>query len=315
MDNWVIGIDLGATKIALGLVDPANEIVARRRIPTNVTDGPESAVDRIVENIAELKEALPENAEIAAVGICSPGPVDHEAGMIVDPPNLTGWLNVPFQQMLTDKLNLPVVLEHDAKAAALGEFHFGAGRGEDNMVYIVAGTGVGAAIIINGQLYRGMHNFAGEIGQVTIDRHGEAVGTSVRGCVQEYLCGPALVRNYLALVSDAQDFDYQGEITGEKVANLAAQGDELALQVMTVAGEALGIAIGSMALILNIELYVIGGSVSKAGDLLLEPACEILHHYCLQSVAATIRIEPVALGDDGPILGCAWLARDVLTSN
>jgi len=310
MDNWVIGIDLGATKIALGLVNPANEILARRRIPTNVTDGPESAVDRIVENIAALKEALPENAEIAAVGICSPGPVDHEAGMIVDPPNLTGWLNVPFQQMLIDKLNLPVVLEHDAKAAAQGEFHYGAGRGEDHMVYIVAGTGVGAAIIIDGQLYRGMHNFAGEIGQVTIDRHDEAVGTSVRGCVQEYLCGPALVRNYLALVSDAQ-----GEITGEKVAELAAAGDKLALQTMTEAGEALGIAIGSLALILDIELYVVGGSVSKAGNLLLEPAREILNFYCLQSVAAHTRIELVTLGDDGPILGCAWLAKGALISD
>jgi glucokinase len=315
VENWVIGIDLGATKIALGLVNPENKIVARRRIPTNVADGPESAVDRIVENIATLGEVLPENAKIAAVGICSPGPVDHKAGMIVDPPNLTGWINVPFQQMLIEKLNLPVVLEHDAKAAAMGEFHYGAGQGEEHMVYIVTGTGVGAAIIINGQLYRGMHNFAGEIGQLTIDRDGEIVGNNVQGCVQEYLCGPALARNYLALASDAQVLDNQNEITGKKVVQMAAAGDKLALQIVTDAGEALGIAVGSLSLILDIELYVVGGSVAKAGNMILQPAREILDYYCLQSIADHIRIEPVSLGDDGPILGCAWFAKNALNSD
>jgi glucokinase len=225
--------------------------------------------------------------------------------MIIDPPNLPGWHDVPFRQMLSERLNLPVILEHDAKAAALGEFHYGAGQTEQHMVYIVAGTGVGAAIVIAGELYRGMHNFAGEIGQVTIDKNDEAFGTSVRGCVQEYLCGPALARHYAKKT-------HQELVTGEQVAKLAAAGDASALEVMKQAGEALGIAVGSMALILDIELFVVGGSVAKAGDLLLEPARQILGHYCLDSVAGHTRIEPVALGDDSPILGCAWLARNGL---
>jgi glucokinase len=211
--------------------------------------------------------------------------------------------------MLSDRLNLPVVLEHDARAAALGEFHFGAGRAEQHMVYIVAGTGVGAAIIIDGKLYRGMHNFAGEVGQVTIDKNDEAFGTNVRGCVQEYLCGPALARHYEEMCRQTPEFIRQNQVTGEQVAQLAAAGDKLALQVMNQAGEALGIAVGSMGSILDIELFVIGGSVAKAGDLLLNPAREILQHYCLESIAGHMRIEPVALGDDSPILGCAWLAR------
>ncbi len=305
MPNWVIGIDLGATKIALGLISPTNKIVDRRRILTNAINGPEQAVQRTAAAITELRDALPPGEAIAAVGICSPGPIDHEAGMIVDPPNLPGWLNVPFQQMLADATGLPVVLEHDAKAAALGEYHYGAGRGERSMVYIVAGTGVGAAIIIDGQLYRGLHNFAGEVGGITINHDGPPCPSGVRGCVQEYICGPGLARRYRALNPQAP-----ADVTGEQVAELAAAGDAPARQIMTEAGEALGITVASMAMILDIGLYVIGGSVVKAGDLLLEPARRAVPNFSFASVAAGTRIEPVALGDDSPLLGCAWLARE-----
>jgi glucokinase len=306
METYVIGIDLGATKIALGLIDPENQIIAQQRIPTNVDEGPQAAVERMVSSIAKLAQALPTGQKIASIGICSPGPLDHEAGMLIDPPNLTGWRYVPLRQMLIDPLNLPVTLEHDAKATALGEFYYGAGRGQQSMVYIVAGTGVGGAIIINGQLYRGMHNFAGEVGGMTIDRDGEACTSGIRGCVQGYIRGPALARRYQRLREDTQS------ITGEQVAQLAEQGDVLALQVMTQAGEALGITVASLAMILDIELYVIGGSVIKAGDLLFAPARQTVPKYCFQSIASTVKIEPVGLADDGPILGCAWLARQAI---
>ncbi len=310
MNDWVVGIDLGATKIALGLVDPQNNVVAQRRILTNAADGPESAVERMAASIAELGVALPADQKIAAVGICSPGPLDHDAGVIIDPPNLTGWRDVPLQQMMEAKLNVPVRLEHDAKAAALGEFYYGAGQGEQHMIYVVAGTGVGAAIIINGQLYRGMHNFAGEVGHITIDRNGDPCGSGVRGCVQEYICGPGLARHYARLKGENPA---STDVTGEQVAELAEAGDEVALQVMTQAGEALGTAVASMAMILDIELYVIGGSVVKAGELLLGPARQTVPHFCFDSVAATVRIVPAALHENGAILGCAWLARQALS--
>jgi glucokinase len=314
MDNWVIGIDLGATKIALGLISPDNRIVAAGRIPTNASDGPGSAVERIAQSITQLEKKLPAGEQIAAAGICSPGPLDHQTGVILDPPNLTGWRDVPFRQMLADRLELPVSLEHDAKAAALGEFYYGAGRGEDSMVYIVVGTGVGAAFIIDGQLYRGMHNLAGEIGGVTIDRDGEAYRSGVKGCVQSYTSGPDLARHYLRLQTQAEQSPVAApeSVTGERVAQLAEQGDELAGQVMTQAGEALGIAVASLAMTLDIELYVIGGSVVKSGDLLLGPARQIVPDYAFQSIASQVRIVTAELGDDGPILGCGWLARQKL---
>jgi glucokinase len=218
--------------------------------------------------------------------------------------------------MLTERLNLPVVLEHDAKVAALGEYYYGSGRGERSMAYIVVGTGVGAAFILDGQLYRGMHNSAGEVGGLTIDRYaerfGHLCGSGIRGCVQGYTCGPALAYHYQRFCKEAGRQNGDPSITGEQVAQLAAQGDDVALRVMNQAGEALGVLVASLAMTLDIELYVIGGSVAKARDLFLEPARQTMPFYAFQSIGSHVRIVPAELGDDGPILGCGWLARQVI---
>ena len=320
MSDWVLGVDLGATKTALGLINPADRIVAYRRIPTNAHEGPQAVVERIAQGVAELERELPDEApalsavegRIAALGICSPGPVDHQRGMLIDPPNLSGLHHTPLRQMLSERLNLPVSLEHDAKAAALGDFYHGAGRGEQSMVYIVVGTGVGAAIIIDGQLYRGAHNSAGEVGHITLDRDGELCSCGSRGCVETYASGPWLARRYQRALQREGRGQCQQPVTGELVARLAGQGDTLAVQVMTEAGEALGVAIASMAMILDIGLYVVGGSVAKSGNLLLEPARRIVPQYSYQSVSSRVRIVATELWQDGPILGCGWLARQVL---
>jgi glucokinase len=322
MRDWVVGVDLGATKIALGLIDPADRVVARRRTPTQAADGPEAVVERIAQSVLELHSELPTGKRIAALGICTPGPVDHETGTLLDPPNLPELHNAPLRDMLSDRLDLPVRLEHDAKAAALGEFHYGAGRGQQSMVYIVLGTGVGGAIIMDGQLYRGTHNSAGEVGHITLDRHGDPCSCGCRGCVETYVSGPALARRYLRALEHTQaDVGHACSVTekagqhktmavsGEQVAHLARCGDALATQVLAEAGEALGIAVASMAMILDIELYVVGSSVARAGELLLVPAREAVPHHCFGSVSRRLRIVTTELWDDGPILGCGWLAR------
>jgi glucokinase len=310
--DFVIGIDLGATKIGLGVIDPQNQIILRDRLPTNAVDGPESAVKRTVASIEQLRAQLPAGQRVSAVGICSPGPIDHESGMIIDPPNLTGWRNVPFRQMLADRLDKPVVLEHDAKAAALGESYYGVGQGARSMVYIVVGTGVGAAIIIDGKLYRGMHNYAGEIGHMTIDYNAPMFEAGVRGAVQDYCRGPALAREYTRLIREEKPNAAVEDVTGASVAIAATNGDPVAVHVLERAGQALGIAIASMGLVLDIELYVIGGSVIKAGELLLNSTRQAVPRFCVGSIAETVRIEPAALGDDGPLMGCAYLARSIL---
>ncbi|MDQ3250559.1 MAG: ROK family protein, partial [Chloroflexota bacterium] len=340
LGNWVIGVDLGATKIALGLLDPENRIVARRRIPTQAKNGVQSVVERIAQSTAELTAQLPAGQRLAALGICSPGPVDHITGALLDPPNMPALHHAPLQRLLTARLNLPVKLEHDAKAAALGEFYYGAGRGAQSMVYLVVGTGVGGAIIIDGHLYRGVRNFAGEIGHTTIDRNGPICSCGSRGCVETYISGPWLVRHYTAaherwagpgsegsVVSQYQpatgnghgqgghslsQSSRQASLTGEEIAKRAAQGDVVAVDVLSNAGEALGTAVATLAMILNIDLYVVGGSVAKAGDLLLNPARRAVPGYSYQSVSSHVRIVAGELGNDGPIIGCGWLARQAI---
>jgi glucokinase len=311
--EWVVGIDLGGTKTALGLLGPENQVVARRRLPTDAHQGLPSVVERIARAVTELEHQIPEHASVSAVGICSPGPVDHISGMLLDPPNLPSLHNAPLRQALSDRLGLPVTLEHDAKAAALGEYHHGAGRGERGMVYVVLGTGVGGAIVVEGRLYRGLHNSAGEIGHITLDREGDLCSCGCRGCVETFVSGPALARRYLRLLGERGVPLPSEPVTGERVANLARGGDKLAHKIMVEGGEALGVAIASAAMLLDIDLFVIGSSVARAADLLLGPACRTLPTCSYSSVSARTRIEVTQLWGDGPILGCGWLARrDVL---
>ena len=313
MEEWVVGIDLGATKIALGLIDPQNRIVARQRVPTAPLDGPDAAVAAHgAGHRCAARPPVRRRGISLSVGICSPGPLDHRTGMLLDPPNLTGWVNVPLRQMLADRLGLPVTLEHDAKAAALGEYHYGAGRGERDMVYIVVGTGVGSALILDGKVHRGRNNSAGEVGHITIRTTGDTCSCGNVGCVESFTAGPAIARAYrraLAVTGTPGQAESIEAITTERIVERARGGEALATQILADAGEALGTAVATLAMILDVELYVIGSSVAKAGDLLLEPARRAVVHHAYRSVATRVRIVRSELEDDGPILGCGWLAR------
>jgi glucokinase len=308
--DYVVGVDLGGTKIDIGLIDPDNRIVDRTRIPTQHEQGGQAVVERIGHVIAEFTRKIP-YANVTALGICTPGPVDHVTGALLTLVNLPGLSNTPLRDLLANHLQIPVRLEHDAKAAALGDFHYGAGRGARSMTYTVLGTGVGAALILNGELYYGEGGAAGEIGHITIDRDGEMENSGVRGAVQRYASGVNLARRYAeAMVT--QNTPDGAPITGGYVAQRALAGDPVAVRLVAEAGEALGIAIASMAMILDIELNVVGGGVAQLGDLLLEPARRIMPRYCFGALAPRIKIVQTALGDQGPLLGCAWMARDAL---
>lgn len=312
--SWVVGVDLGGTKVALGLIDPQDNIVARQRVlMTDCHNCPEETVEQIAAVVAEFGQLLPPDEQISALGICSPGPLDHVTGMLIDPPNLPGFHHTPIRQMLEDALGMPVSLEHDAKAAALGEYYFGSGREASSMVYVVVGTGVGAAIIVDGQLFRGMTNTAGEVGHITLDREGELCSCGARGCVETYISGPWISRRYQRAAAEAGLVAANDPAPAcAAITELARQGDPLAVQVMTKAGEALGVAVASMAMILDVELYIIGGGVAHAGELLLAPARLTAPNYSYQSVGARIAIEQAMLAGDGPILGCGWQARQLV---
>jgi glycyl-radical enzyme activating protein/glucokinase-like ROK family protein len=325
MGDWVIGADLGGTKIEIALISPETRIAARVRIPTNPGLGPQSVVERVAQEIEKLAVYLPRGERVAALGLCSPGPVDYEAGTLLDPPNLAGLHYAPLQRMLSEKLGIPVRIDHDAKAACLGEYHYGAGRGERSVTYIIAGTGVGSATVLNGQLLRGLNNTAGEIGHAPLDRDGDLCSCGSRGCFETFIAGPWIARRYLrkiaarsedggpsSLTESRSQAGGTSELTAVDVVNLALAGDEAARQVMEEAGRALGAAVATLAMLLDVDLFVIGGSVFRAGDLLLEPARRAVPAHCYRSVGCGVRIVTTEVGDDGHLLGCAWMAREAL---
>ncbi len=196
-NEWFLGIDLGASTYKCGLISPDWKIVARCEAPTLALEGPVQAADRIAASTREILSRLPADGHVTRAGICSPGPIAHQTGMIVNPPNLTGWREVPFAAMLAERLDLPATLEHDAKSAALAEFHLGAGRGAHSMCLIIVGTGIGGAMIVDGNLYRGEQSAAGEIGHFTVNLDGPICTCGSQGCVEAYACGPAIMNSYM----------------------------------------------------------------------------------------------------------------------
>jgi glucokinase len=309
---YVVAIDLGGTKIDFGLIASDNTIVARQRISADTHEGAERVVARMLAEIDVLKKHLPEGQNIFGVGVCAPGPLDHITGTLKDPPNIPGLHHAPLAMMLQEKLGVSVKLEHDAKAAALGEYHYGAGRGQKHMVYIVAGTGVGGAMIDDGKLIRGVQNSAGEIGHISLDRNGMVCNCGSRGCVQTYLAGPYLVERYRRKrkeEGEREKDETNSSLTGEDIATLVRQGDKAAKEVLREAGEALGLLVANLAVTLDVERYVLGGSVAKLGDLLLEPAREIAPKYMLSSLRPRVKILTSQLQGDEALLGCAYLVR------
>jgi glucokinase len=298
-EPWHLGVDLGASTFKCGLISPEWKIVARKEAPTRALEGPVQAADRIAENVRALQEQLPPGETLRALGICSPGPIDHFNGIIVDPPNLTGWRNVPFAQMLSERLSLPVSLEHDAKAAALGEYHFGAGRGAKAMCLIIVGTGIGGAFIFDGKLYRGEHDAAGEVGHFTVDMDGPICTCGSNGCVESYAGGPAIMNAYMYATRKKVE-------SAEEIVRAAREGDEIARRVFERAGRALGAGIATIAMTLDLSTFVLFGSVVKAGDLLLEPARRAVPKYSHKSISSRVKIMVGELGNDAGILGAAW---------
>jgi glucokinase len=301
-NEWFLGIDLGASSYKCGLISPEWSIVARNEAPTRALEGPVQAADRIATSAREVLSRLPADAHVMRAGVCSPGPIAHQTGMIVDPPNLTGWRDVPFAAMLTDRLNMAVSLDHDAKASALAEFHLGAGRGAHSMCLIIVGTGIGGAMIVDGNLYRGERSAAGEIGHFTVDLDGPICTCGSQGCVEAYACGPAIMNSYMYATRKKVD-------SAEEIVRAAEAGDEIARRVFERAGRALGAGIATIAMTMDISTYVLFGSVIKAGELLLAPARAAVPRNSYHSIASRVRILTAELGNDAGILGAAWGAR------
>lgn len=310
-----IGIDVGGTKIAAGVVDDAGNILTMSRKATPAHDS-KAILATIVAAVDDLRRVN----DVEAIGIGAPGFINTERSTVVFAPNV-GWIDEPIAAKVEQATHLPVYLENDANAAAWGEFAFGAARTHRSAAVITVGTGIGGGIIIDGNLVRGSYGFGGEIGHMNLIQEGLQCGCGLKGCWEQYSSGSALVRTAR---SRASSVAYAGradrlielaggdahEITGLNITQAAREGDAFAIECFDEIGKWLGQGMADLAAILDPEVFVLAGGVSEAGDLLREPA----ESSFAQRVTASSRrtMPPIVLaqlGNEAGIIGAADLAR------
>ncbi|WP_242605941.1 ROK family glucokinase [Frankia sp. Cppng1_Ct_nod] len=312
----VVGVDVGGTKVAAGVVDVTGAIVASVRRPTP-THEPAEVADTIDAAVAELRAAVgPES--VRAVGIGAAGWIDRERSHVLFAPNLA-WRNEPLRDEVSARTGLPVVVENDANAMAWGEYRFGAGRGHDDLVCVTVGTGIGGGIVLGGRLYRGRFGIGGEIGHMQLVAGGHLCGCGNRGCFEQYGSGRALVRTARELVStspaagrrllESADGDVT-RLTGPAITAAAQEGDPLAVKCFEEIGSWLGRGLASLAAILDPGRFVVGGGVAEADDLLLGPArAEFRNSLSGRAYRPEADIVVAELGPPAGIIGAADLAR------
>lgn len=309
-----IGVDVGGTKIAAGVVDPSGKIVASARRPTPAGD-PEGTAATIAEVIVELRQGR----DIEAVGIGAAGFVDAERATVVFAPNLA-WRNEPLRERVEDLVGLPVRVENDANGAAWGEAQFGAGQGAESVVVVTVGTGIGGGIITNGRLLRGSGGMAGEIGHLRLVPGGYLCGCGQRGCWEQYASGSALVREAREFARTTPEramrlLELAGGhvdgLTGHQVTIAAEEGDAAALGCFANLGEHLGEGMASLSAVLDPEVFVLAGGVSEAGKLLLRPTKDSFQRNLSPRSfrRTTPKVRLSTLGNEAGIIGVADLAR------
>lgn len=271
-----IGVDIGGTKIAAGVVDPEGRVLAEARRPTP-SDDVDRTADAIAEVVAELRTSHP---DASAVGVGAAGFVDDAGATVLFAPNLA-WRNEPLKERVTARVDLPVVVDNDANTGAWAEYRFGAGRGARSMIMVAVGTGIGGGIVLAGRLFRGSFGLAAEFGHQRVVPHGRRCGCGNRGCWEQYCSGKALEREARDLASGAplaaaRILELAGgdisSVRGSHVTQAAEEGDPGAQECLTEVGEWLGQGLADLAAHLDPDVFVIGGGVSEAAELLLGPA-------------------------------------------
>ena len=305
-------IDFGGTNIRAAIVDAQGGLSGFVTRPTHASGGPDSVIDRIIAALHEALACASVSLEnLAAVGIGAPGPLDWQAGVIHEAPNLPGWHEVPLVARVAEAVGLPTFLENDANAAALAERQYGVGRGAMNMLYITVSTGVGGGLILDGQLWHGAYGSAGEFGHMTVDFEGPLCDCGNRGCIEAIASGPdmaAWVSEQIA-AGRASSLGGQVDLSGRDVVEAAQQGDDVALTALNRAGRAVGFGVINVAHLVNLDMVVVGGGIANAGDLLFDPLRATVKTHLLESTAPNLRLEPWSLGEDVGLLGAAAGAR------
>ena len=306
--KYVIGVDLGGTKIYTALVNLDGSIVKEVTVPTEAHKGEDVVLNKILKTIDEVIEGVDIN-DIKSIGIGSPGPLDVEKGLIVYTPNLP-FKNFNIIKPIVDKYKLDTYLDNDANVATLGEFMFGAGKGSKNMVFITVSTGIGGGAIINGSLFRGSTSNALEIGHATVMKGGPRCGCGNTGCSEAVASGTAIMKRAREAVASKVETSLKNydEVTTKEVFIEAKNGDKVSKDILDEALSYLGITVTNMANIFDPDKIVIGGGVSQAGQIVFDKIEEEMSKRCLRTIYDNCKVEKALLGGKAGVLGAAALA-------
>ncbi|BAY20608.1 ROK family protein [Calothrix sp. NIES-2100] len=309
----ILALDFGGTKLAAATVNLGSREwlrYERRLSPVNADANTD------LEIMRSLVHSLLQDTKPAAIGVSFGGPVDATTGCVRLSHHVAGWENLPLKQLLEQEFGVQAYVDNDANIAALGEHRFGAGQGYDSLFYITISTGVGGGWILNNQPWRGSVGMAGEIGHIVVDPNGPVCLCGKRGCVERLASGPYMAQNARELLTRERKIgtilrDLVGDnldlITGQLVSQAAASGDDLAQEVLQKSAWALGVGIGNVANLVNPQLFILGGSVTKAGNRWWEVLSQVARETALPEV--DLKIVPAALGDDAPLWGAVALTQ------
>jgi glucokinase len=314
----VLAIDFGGTQIRAALITPDLTVHARRAVPTRDEDGVDAVVDRICDLAVEVQSEARAASLPAAigVGISSPGPLDPWRGLVVSPPNLTAWHDVPVAARVSEATGLPAFLERDTNVAVLAETRYGAARGSRTSVYLTISTGIGGAAIIDGRPLVGPDGMAGEFGHIVLDIDGPVCGCGGAGHAEAIGSGTALARDARALVASGRsprlaELAASGrDLDAAAVADAADAGDAAAAQLLGRAWTAIGALCASLVNALNPEVIVIGGSIAVHRPEILEVARAEIVSRCFPVPTARVRVAPAQLGDDVSLIGCLPIVNE-----
>ena len=319
-ESIVIGVDVGGTKIAAGLVDRAGKILHQNRIPMVSQDGAASGMAAVISAIDSVSAKTSRDAAlglISGIGICSPGPLDPDAGIVINPPNLPCWRNFPLAAEVSQIYRVPVKLDNDANAAALAETLWGAGRGYRNVFFVCIGTGIGTGIVLDGRIYHGRTGAAAEGGHLSIDYRGPRCGCGKRGCIEVLASGPAIARRARAKLAaepargssilDLAD-GHIDAVTSEMVGQAYAAGDALAASVLQETIELLSLWIGNIVDLLEPEVMIVGGGVATMLRPFFDEIRNRLPGCSVNSRCQEIPLLPACYGADAGIAGGAALS-------
>lgn len=316
MEKMIVGVDLGGTTIKLALLTKAGEFIEKWEIPTNKSEKgvhiPKSIADAIETKLAEMNKT---KEEIAGIGIGAPGSVRLEDGLIFAAVNL-GWENFPLKAELEKEAGIPVIVDNDANIAAVGEMWKGAGNGAKDVVFVTLGTGVGGGVIVNGHVAHGVSGSAGEIGHITVlPENGALCNCGKTGCLETISSATGIVRianeklNHSKKDSELRRIALAREITTKDVFEAYSSGDELATEIIDYVMKYLALGLAAVGNTLNPESIVIGGGVSKAGDILLKPLQKYFDTFAFTTVKDSTKLSIAELGNDAGAIGAAYLVK------